>query len=137
MDPFVRLRDLNLPIGEYAVYGSGPLIVRGIVEFTNDLDVVCRSEAWATVAALGEVHTYLDTGNELVSLADGTLSFGTTWVLGDIDIDEVIDTAEVIDGIAFARIEYVERFKLAADRAKDREHLEALARWRSRQENEA
>ena len=38
---FDLLRSLELPVGDYAIFGSGPLIVRGIIEATNDLDIIC------------------------------------------------------------------------------------------------
>ena len=38
-DLFGLLRSLDMSEGDYAVFGSGPLIVRGIIEPANDLDV--------------------------------------------------------------------------------------------------
>ena len=41
-----RLRALELPAEDYAVFGSGPLAVRGLIEHIGDLDVVARGPAW-------------------------------------------------------------------------------------------
>ena len=54
-DLFDLLRSLDLPTGDYAVFGSGPMIVRGVIEPTNDLDVVRRGAAWAAALKLGQL----------------------------------------------------------------------------------
>ena len=127
---FAYLRDLRLPIGDYAIFGSGPLIVRGIVEATNDLDIVTRGAAWEAVEQIGITSTF-DDGNPCVNLLDGRITFGTTWKYGTFDLDELIDAAEVIDGLPFVRLEYVVAYKQAAGRPKDWEHLEALGNAQS------
>ncbi|MBT8246726.1 MAG: hypothetical protein KJN73_02860 [Acidimicrobiia bacterium] len=124
---FDHVRSLDLPAGDYAVFGSGPLIVRGIVEATNDLDIICRSEAWERVREVGEISSF-DDGNECVNLLDGRITFGVTWKYGAFDLDELIDTAEIIEGLPFVQLEHVVAYKEAADRPKDRKHLEQLGR---------
>ena len=37
-----KLRALKLPAGDYAIFGSGPLVVHGLIEGVRDLDVVAR-----------------------------------------------------------------------------------------------
>ena len=127
---FDTLRALDLPMGDYAVFGSGPLIVRGVVDADNDLDVVSRGDAWDRARLLGEIVTLPEHGVDVASFADGAVTVGESWAYGDIDIDEVIDTAETIDGLPFARLEFVVRYKQAAGRPKDLEHLRLLARSR-------
>ena len=124
-DLFAALRELNLPTGDYAIFGSGPLIIRRIVEATNDLDIICRGRAWQAVQEVGEVMTF-DDGNPYVNLRGGLLTFGTTWKYGTFDLGELIDTAEVIDGLPFVRLEHVITYKQAAGRPKDLEHLQAM-----------
>ena len=128
-DLFGLLRVLDLPEGEYAVFGSGPLIVRGIIEATNDLDVISRGAAWEIAAGEGELVT--ERGVTVARLFDGAITVGTEWAIGAFDIDELIDTAEVIDGLPFVRLEHVIAYKELAGRPKDLEHLEALRRYRS------
>ncbi|MBT8479217.1 MAG: hypothetical protein KJO06_09875 [Gemmatimonadetes bacterium] len=125
---FEFVRGLELPGGDYAVFGSGPLIVRGIVEATNDLDIICRGEAWERVREVGEISSF-DDGNECVNLLDGRITFGVTWKYGAFDLDELIDTAEIIQDLPFVRLEHVVAYKEAADRPKDRKHLAVLRRW--------
>ena len=123
---FGLLRSLELPMGDYAVFGSGSLIVRGIIEATNDLDVVSRGPAWERAASVGELVSLPD-GATIVSCFDGAVTIGRNWAYGDFDIDELIDTAEVIDDLPFVRLEHVVRYKEIATRPKDLAHLELLA----------
>jgi len=122
---FDMVRSLELPVGDYAIFGSGPLIVRGIIVATNDLDIISRGAAWEQVRQVGEISTF-DDGNEGVNLFDQRITFGITWKYGSFDLDELIDTAEIIEGLPFVRMEHVIAYKQAADRPKDREHLRRL-----------
>ena len=125
---FDRLRALNLRTGDYAIFGSGPLIVRNWIQATNDLDVICRGTAWSTVTELGDVSYNGDYGVELVSMLDGRMTFGRQWGIGDPDIDELIDTAEILDDLPFVQLEHVVRYKQLRNSDKDRLHLEILKR---------
>jgi len=124
-DLFDLLRSLDLPIGDYAVFGSGPLIVRGIIEASNDLDVISRDRAWTRALSRGELVS-LPGGDKIVSCFDGAVTVGRNWAYGDFDIDELIDTAEVIDDLPFVRLGHVVRYKEIAARPKDVAHLALL-----------
>jgi hypothetical protein len=120
---FDRLRALDLTTGEYAVFGSGPIAVRGLVDTVRDLDVIIRGKTWQQVRALGVVVTKGD--DETVDLGNG-LTFGRSWGYGVFDIEKLIDEAEIIEGLPFVRLDAVIQFKKIADRPKDREHLRLL-----------
>ncbi len=121
-----RLRELGLPAGDYAIFGSGPLAVRGIVEAPGDLDVLCRGRAWDQVCDLAPLRTVEPWGVELVELDAGRLSFGKRWAIGSFDEDELIETAEILAGLPFVRLWHVIEYKTLSGRAKDQRHLEAL-----------
>lgn len=123
---FDLLRSLDLPAGDYAIFGSGPLIVRGIIEATNDLDVLARSAAWKKAQEQGELVHLPEHDVEVVSCFDGVVTIGTRWAIGEFDVDELLDTAEIIDGLPFVRLEYVILYKQIAGRPKDMLHLELI-----------
>jgi hypothetical protein len=125
---FGLLRSLALPAGDYAVFGSGPLLVRGIIERAGDLDVICRGAAWEAAQRLGPADD--QHGVPVVSVFGGLVTLGVRWAVGDVDVDRLIDTAEVIDGLPFVRLEHVVAYKQIADRPKDREHLRRLEEYR-------
>lgn len=125
-DLFAILRSVGLPVGEYAVFGSGPLLVRGIIDETGDLDVLCRGAAWEQVMAIGDRMLLEDLDVEVYSIAEGAVTFGDRWAIGSFDVDHLIDTAETFDGIPFVRLEHVAAYKRIARRPKDVVHLELL-----------
>jgi hypothetical protein len=120
---FDRLRALELTPGEYAVFGSGPIAVRGLIDTVRDLDVIVRGETWHELRSLGAL--VMKEGDGTIDLGNG-LTFGRSWGYGSFDIDELIDDAETIEGIPFVRLNAVIEFKKIADRPKDREHLRLL-----------
>jgi len=123
---FDLLRSLDLPAGDYAIFGSGPLIVRGIIEAANDLDVLARGTAWDEAQQYGELVYLPDHDVEIVSCFDGVVTIGTEWAIGEFNVDELIDSAEIIDGLPFVRLEYVILYKQIAGRPKDMRHLELI-----------
>ena len=130
---FERIRELELPAGDFAIFGSGPLIVRGIIPASNDLDVLCRGPAWEQVEAAGELQYLSEYDLSVVSMLDGRLTFGRQWGIGEFDTDELIDTAEEIDGLPFVRLEHVSDYKKNSKRPKDIKHLKALNTFLERQ----
>lgn len=121
-----RLRELGLPDGHYAVFGSGPLLVRGVIEQASDLDVLVRGPAWEAALAHGRRLRLDELGVDVVD-AGGGVTLGREWGIGEFDVDDLIDTAELIDGLPFVRLEHVVAYKRIANRSKDRAHLTALA----------
>jgi hypothetical protein len=120
---FDRLRALGLTPGEHAVFGSGPIAVRGLIDSVRDLDVIVLGQTWQQVKDLGEVVMQGD--DETVDMGNG-LTFGRSWRYGAFDIEKLIDDAEIIDGLPFVRLDAVIEFKKIADRPNDREHLRVL-----------
>lgn len=125
---FEFLKQLKLPNGEFAIFGSGPLIVRGIIEPANDLDVICRRAAWEAVRKIGSLQFDDDYCVEIVRLFDGKVTFGNRWGIGDFDTDELIDNAEIIVGLPFVTLDNVIRYKSIRQTEKDLRHIESFER---------
>jgi hypothetical protein len=123
---FDLVKSLKLPEGDFAIFGSGPLIVREIVPASNDLDIICRGRAWDYIEGVGEPEHLTEYNVDIVTMFDGSLTFGNKWGIGTFDTDELIDNAEIIDGLPFVRLEYVAKYKKISKRPKDLQHLEAL-----------
>ena len=124
LDSVLRLK---LPVGDYAIFGSGPLLARGIIDDVNDIDIICRADAWQQAQELGEL-VYLDEYDvHVVSIDNQRITIGTSWGIGEFNIDELIDTAEEIDDLPFVRLRYVVEYKKIARRPKDLEHLRRLS----------
>jgi hypothetical protein len=126
-----EVRALGLPAGNFVLFGSAPLLVRGIVPPTGDVDVLARGPAWEAARALGPTVRLPHHEVDVVRLLDGRIEIGTVWGIGDVDVDDLIDSAEVIDGLPFAGLAHVRAYKEVAGRPKDREHLRLLDAWQA------
>ena len=121
-----QVKKLQLPLGDYAIFGSGPMLVRGLIEAVNDIDVICRDAAWQAAQAAGEL-VYLDAYDvNVVSIDDGLITIGTSWGIGNFDVEELIDTAEIICDLPFVQLQHVVTYKQIAQRPNDLLHLELL-----------
>lgn len=118
------LRALALPRHDWVLFGSGPLLVRGWISEAGDLDVVARGEAWDPALELGKPVLLEEWGVEVINL--GKITIGTRWAIGAVDTDELIESAEVIEGIPCARISDVLTYKRIANRAKDQRHIKLI-----------
>lgn len=123
---FDQLRELNLPARDYAIFGSGPLAIRDIVPISNDLDVLCRGDAWNMACEIGAAEFLPEYDVTIASIYDGAITFGTQWGIGEFDTDVLIDTAEIIDSLPFVRLEYVVMYKRTRFSRKDQVHLDAF-----------
>ncbi len=126
MLPFIdELKALNLPDGSYAIFGSGPLAVRGIRE-AKDLDVLVRKDVWDELAKK-YTRNVKGTGLQI-----GNIEAFCQWSPWFDDPDALIDTAEVIDGLPFVRLEHVVSWKSAMGREKDIKDLELIENYLSK-----
>lgn len=126
-DLFRFVKELQLPQGDFAIFGSGPLIVRNIIPFRNDLDIICRDAAWELVQQIGQPQYLQDYDAHIVSMLDGAITFGTSWGIGQFDIDRLINTAEILEDLPFVRLQYVIEYKKIRGSAKDLSHIEAAS----------
>ena len=120
---FGRLRAVGLPEGDYAVFGSGPLAARGLIREIGDLDVVARGAAWERAKALGP-SSFAPGGDPVVRLGGGDIEVFGGWL--GWDVDALIDRAEVVGELSFARLEDVLAFKLSYGRPKDLAHARLI-----------
>ncbi len=123
---FDRLRQLHLRPDGYAIFGSGPLAIRNIIPACNDLDILCKQDVWDVVSREGVLKFLPDYDVTVASFFDGAISFGTEWGIGNFNVIELIETAEMIDSLPFVRLEYVVRYKTIRSSATDLQHLSAL-----------
>jgi hypothetical protein len=118
------LKKLHLPKGDYAVFGSGPLFVRGIIPNISDLDVICRGAAWETVKKVGALQ-YCDVYDvAIITINNEQVTFGNSWGTGNFDVGDLIDGAEFIDEIPFVQLRHVVEYKMRRASAKDLQHIE-------------
>lgn len=123
---FKKVKNLNLPRGEYALFGSAPLVIRGLKE-SDDIDIIatenlynhCKQSGWEEKIA-GSGSLYL-TRDEIELFKD--------WKPGEWDIQELIDGAEVIDGLPFVKLVTVLKWKKLRNKEKDKKDIEIIEKY--------
>ena len=50
-----KVKELNLPQNQYAIFGSGPLAIRGIRD-SNDIDLIVKKKLWNKLMPFGQLH---------------------------------------------------------------------------------
>jgi hypothetical protein len=125
---FINLvKKLNLPTGQYLVFGSGPLHIHGIRE-TRDIDICVKPEVYEELKSTGEWEekTYHD-GSRYLS--KDMFEIVSDWDYGEKycpTVSELIERAEIIEGIPFAPLEDVLNWKKAYARPKDLEDVKLI-----------
>lgn len=121
---FLNLDSLGLPPADYAIFGSGPMVVRGLKDSLNDIDIIARGPAWTKAAKISKpVETRMKFG-QTVSLFDGGIEIYNGWPpAGRWDIDKLIDEADVFEGVKFVKLDEVAAWKNIRQREGDLEDI--------------
>jgi hypothetical protein len=122
-----KLKELNLQKGKYAVFGSGPVGIRGLREI-GDLDVIIKEDIFNDFRKRPDFKlNKKKSGNEYLE-KDG-IEFYKNWHPGDWDIDKLIQEAEIIDGLPFVKLEEVLKWKQLKRREKDIKDIELIENY--------
>jgi hypothetical protein len=126
---FEALRKLDFPVGQYAIFGSAPMWIRGIRE-SDDLDIIVRGQAWEWARTHGRRTDKKGVdGRDIMTFAGGKIEVHDDWQPGEWDTDALIETAEMIDGIPFVRLESVVEWKKIMGREKDKNDLSLIQEY--------
>jgi len=123
------LRSLNLPSEDFAVFGSGPMYPRGIKDLGHDLDIVARGKAWDSACHISEPKVTQSGMGLVIEIEGGAIEIFKQWWPGNWDLDELIDTADVFDGIKYVSLENVIKWKKEMGRDKDLEHIKMIEEY--------
>lgn len=136
MDTIAKLRELNLPLGQYAVIGSGTLAVRGIRE-SRDLDIVAQPSVFEELKRRGgwkKKWFFRGMLTRRVIEKDGVEVFSNYHYKKFRPLTEdVIQTADIIQGFPFVSLDYFVAFKRELGREKDLRDIALVQEYLSRQ----
>lgn len=125
-DLFQRVKELNLPIGKYVLFGSTPMGIRGLKD-CNDVDLLVTEDIWESYKGKdGWKQKMLDDGRPVLINDKLSLDLGTTWGPGVWDPKKIMREAEIIDGLPFASLEDVLKWKKIIGRKKDLKDIEII-----------
>lgn len=120
MDIFREVKALDLPFGQYVVFGSGPLAAHGI-RATNDVDLFVTTALYDKLKAEGWEEKELVTPAGGLYLSHLLYAANDTWEYGTYNptSEALIASAEIIEGVPFAQLTDVLTWKAAFGRPKD------------------
>ena len=99
-----ELKGYGLEDGDYAIFGSAPLVVKGLLDDVNDLDVIIKPSKWKF-------------GDNEYRTED--IEFFNNWP--GFDIDDLIDNKSFeYNGFRFVNVDEVIRYKKMLKRKKDK-----------------
>lgn len=122
---FEKLKELNLPKGKFAIFGSGPMGIRELREIGN-LDLIVTDDYFKELQDKGWEFKKGELCDHLEK--DGVV-FYNEWGPGEWDIKNLIAEAEIIDGLPFVKLEEVLRWKRINNREKDQKDIELIENY--------
>lgn len=99
------LKELNIPKEDCVIYGSAPMVLRGLKEKNNDLDVLVKDSLWEKLSVRYPNNIngdYIDING--VSFTHTDMNF-----LGPMD--DVIKKSDIIDGYYILTLAETKRWK--------------------------
>lgn len=113
-----KVKSLHLPKGQYIVYGAAPLAVYGIRE-ARDIDMYVSPELYKDLEAKGWKKVQKGEKDEPVVFED--FEAHPTWDFSPYapTLEELLSRATEYEGIDFASLEDVRKWKEASGRPKD------------------
>jgi hypothetical protein len=125
---FQRVKELNLPIGEYAIFGSGPMGIRNLREM-HDIDLIVSDRIFNEYSnkqewRIKEIYGYRD----WLKNDNLEIEMGRDWHEG-WDVEGMIREAEIIDGLPFVKLEYLIKWKSFFGREKDLKDVELIKKY--------
>lgn len=125
MDIVAKVKELDLPHGQYVVFGSGPLDIHGIRE-TRDVDLLVTTQLYNQLKEQGWKEKEWGSGgtylNKDIYEVDNSWSYGNY----NPEPEEIIAIAEMHDGVPFAPLTEVVKWKQAFGREKDLEDVKLI-----------
>ncbi|HEY4515371.1 MAG TPA: hypothetical protein VJJ22_04460 [Candidatus Paceibacterota bacterium] len=113
-----KVKGLNMPRGSYVVFGSGPLVVAGI-RLAQDIDLYVTKEVQKQ--KLKEGWQFVNKGGKDIPLTHDVFEMHTNWDFSSYNpsLADLLSTAAIVDGVAFASLDEVRKWKVVSARPKD------------------
>jgi len=117
MDILKQALDLNLPLGKYAIFGSGPMAIRGIRE-PQDIDIIVTPSLYKELHHLG----WREEGSgRKKHLVNNSIEIFDSWDFDNYNpnLEQLIREAEIINGVPIVQLDEVIKWKKAFGGDKD------------------
>ena len=125
-DLFRRVKEIRLPPGRYALFGSAPMGIRGL-KVCQDADIIVTENLWDEYMNKGWEIKTMPHGSRY--LRDNKIELWKDWYPGNWDIGQLIREAEMIDALPFVKLETVLKWKKAAARENDLKDIDIIEEY--------
>lgn len=123
---FQKVKELNLPAGKYALFGSAPIGIREIRK-CRDIDIIVTEDLWDEYKNKNWKVKVMPYGSQY--LFNDKIELWKDWKPGEWDERKLIKEAEIIDGLPFVKLKEVIRWKKIKGRKKDLKDVEMIEKF--------
>lgn len=131
-----RVKELNFPIGEYTIFGSGPMAARNLRD-SHDVDIIVSEKIWDKYKNNPEWKSikFVRDNKVIEVLENNNIEIGKSWGPGKWNIQKLIDENDIIDGMPFVKLDEVLKWKKLSNRNKDKKDIEILEKLKINKKN--
>lgn len=117
----VFIKKENISYDDFAIFGSGPLAVRNLRD-SRDIDLIVRPYVFENLKKKYKP-------DERGYICHGNIEIAGDWKPWFKDINPLIDTADIINGIRYVKLDYVLEWKKQFNRDKDKKDIELIKKY--------
>ena len=122
-DNLYQIDQLKLPLKKYAIWGSGPLAIRNLRK-AHDIDIVVKRDLWEELS-----NKYWVEGPKHNVIRIGDMEIWNDCLNLSNKLEEIINSAEIIEGYPFMKLSYVVEWKKYYNRDKDLHDIELIKQY--------
>lgn len=124
-DIIEKVKALHLPTGGYIVFGSCPMAAAGLRE-ANDIDMLVNDKVLEDLRQAG--WEQVDKGKDDKPFTYDVFEAHNSWNFSSYKptLEQLLTTADIIEGIPFASLNEVRKWKAASGRPKDLHDIELI-----------
>ncbi len=129
-----EVKKLNLPFGQYVVFGSGILSAKGIRP-AKDIDLLVTPELFSSLQRKGWKRKFLFRRVlkfKLIKMGIAEAFSNANSGTYKTEVEEIIKTADVIEGIPFMNLNELKIFKVQLNREKDKNDVKLIDEFLSK-----
>jgi hypothetical protein len=119
-----ELKNLNFPEDKFAIFGSGCLAIKNIRE-NNDIDIIAKRDLWEEL-----IKKYPELNDK------NNIEIGNVEVAESVpyveSIDQLIDDADIIEGVRFVKMNEILEWKKKMGREKDLKDVQLVLDWKNK-----
>lgn len=126
-----ELEKIGLSKEDYIIWGSAPLIIRGLKETSDDLDILIRKEVWNKLKEKypTENRQVGNIENEFIVINNIDITYRVVGLWEEID--ELFLKADKKNGYYIFSLEDTITWKMGTGREKDLKDIEKISRYLS------